>query len=143
MIVKTEAVTTIDEITAGDVMTPDPITITDRDTVAAAWELLARGRFHHLPVVRGGRCVGMLDDRALVQAWQPGMLTRVRRQVGDLLRREPVTVRVDRPLTEVAAILQREAVDAVPVVDEHDRLLGVVTSADIVATVARLGGRHS
>ena len=126
----------IERLTAADVMTPDPITITDRDTVAAAWELLARGAFHHLPVVHAGRCIGMLDDRTLLQAWQPGMLSRVRRQVVDLLPRRPATVRPDLPLVEVAGVLRRQGVDAVAVMDAHERLVGVVTSADIVAAVA-------
>lgn len=39
-------------------MTPD-------DSLVAAWELMARGDIHHLPVAVGRRCVSLLDDRVV------------------------------------------------------------------------------
>lgn len=123
-------------LTAADVMTPGPVAVTETDTVAAAWELLAAGDFHHLPVVRGDRCVGVLDDRTLLRAWRPGGYGRARRPVGELLGPSCLTVGPSLSIGEVADRLCAARVDAAPVVDESGRLLGLVTAWDLVHVLA-------
>lgn len=118
------------------VMTPDPVTVREEDTVAAAWEVLARGHFHHLPVVRGGRGVGVLDDRAVVGTCGPGDLVRRRRRVGELLGGDAPTVGPATTLAEVARIMAHRVVDAVAVVDSAGDLVGVVTTTDVVGALA-------
>lgn len=117
-------------------MTADPVAVTETDSVAAAWELLARGNFHHLPVVRGDRCVGLLDDRALLRAWQPGALSRSQRRVGELLSPSYATVAATTTVGAIAGLLCERSIDATPVVDETGRLVGVVTASDLVRLLA-------
>ena len=126
----------ITELTAADVMTADPVSVTETESVAAAWELLARGDFHRPPVVRAGRCVGVLDDRVLLRAWRPGGLNRSLRAFGELLSPTLVTVAPTTPVSALAELLCRRSLDAVPVVDETGRLVGVVTASDPVALLA-------
>lgn len=52
----------------GDIMTPDPVTVTPQETVHRCMELMTAGRFRHLPVVDSGRVVGMLSIGDLVKA---------------------------------------------------------------------------
>ena len=52
----------------GDIMTPSPVTVSPNDTVHQCMELMTDGRFRHLPVVEGGRVVGMLSIGDLVKA---------------------------------------------------------------------------
>lgn len=128
-------------LTAGDVMTTEVVWLTENDSVAAAWELLARGDFHHLPVVRGGCYVGVLDDRTLLRAWRPGVLTRVRRTIGELLGPEvPPGVAASASVAEVARILAERGLDFAAVVDDEGRLLGVVTACDLVRVLAAQPG---
>ena len=124
---------------ATDVMTPDVIAVTEQETLAGAWELLARGRFHHLPVVRAGKCVGILDDRLLLHTMPPGTGTRGRR-VADLLPAPLVEVGPDTPLDEVAAAMRDGHRDAAAVVDDDGYLVGLITCFDIISTVARPTG---
>src|ERR1700685_3397883 len=51
-----------------DIMTSPAISVTPEDTVHHCMQLMTEGRFRHLPVVKGGRVVGMLSMRDLVQA---------------------------------------------------------------------------
>lgn len=48
-------------------------------------------------------------------------------------------VRVDADLGEVAKVIVRDRVHAVPVIDAQGRLVGVVTTADLTKAVARYG----
>lgn len=117
-------------------MTADVIAVTESETLAGAWELLSRGRFHHLPVVRAGRCVGIIDDRLLLRTVTPGTSTRGRR-VGDLLPTALVEVGPETPLHEVAHALTEAHRDAAAVVDDDGYLVGVITCFDLIATLAR------
>lgn len=49
------------ETQVNDVMTTKPKTLDENDSLATALELMAEGRFHHVPIVRGGQAVGLLS----------------------------------------------------------------------------------
>jgi CBS domain-containing protein len=50
----------------------------------------------------------------------------------DVMSSPVVTVPPDAPLKDVAAILIERGINAVPVVDGHDRLVGIVSEADLL-----------
>jgi CBS domain-containing protein len=51
-----------------DIMTSPAVSVTPEDTVHRCMQLMTEGRFRHLPVVKGGRVVGMLSIGDLVKA---------------------------------------------------------------------------
>jgi CBS domain-containing protein len=51
-----------------DIMTSPAVSVTPDDTVHRCMQLMTEGRFRHLPVVKGGRVVGMLSIGDLVKA---------------------------------------------------------------------------
>jgi CBS domain-containing protein len=53
-----------------------------------------------------------------------------------------VTVPPDAPLKDVAATLVEHGINAVPVVDDGDRLVGIVSEADLLTLEATPGVRH-
>jgi CBS domain-containing protein len=56
------------KVCVSEVMTRDPRTVTEDMTVRGALEMMARGRFRHLPVVNtSGQVIGMLSIRDLVR----------------------------------------------------------------------------
>lgn len=66
-----------DETLVRDVMTPDPVTIDVRGSLARALDAMRSGGFRHLPVTDGGAVVGMLsmrdiptDNRVMLERWQ-------------------------------------------------------------------------
>ncbi|MBK9179098.1 MAG: CBS domain-containing protein [Acidimicrobiales bacterium] len=124
-------------LVAADIMSTDLVMVSENESMASAWELLARGRFHHLPVLRRGHLVGVLDDQALVRARTPGTVgTAARKVVGDILPRAFPTVGPDAPFAEVVARLRAEGVDALPVVSDEGDFLGMVTATDVIAALA-------
>ena len=122
--------------TVADVMAVRLVTVAPTDSLLAAWELMARGDIHHLPVVSAsGRCLSVVDDR-LVAGSLANLLDRPRRRVADVMPPRVHCVLPDTPLRRAAEIMHTERVTAVPVVDEHLALVGLVTDRDVVAAVA-------
>jgi len=51
-----------------EIMTAQPVTVTLTDTVRHCMEIMTQNRFRHLPVVEGGRVLGILSIGDLVKA---------------------------------------------------------------------------
>lgn len=54
------------------------------------------------------------------------------RTVADVMTRKVIAVRQSTPFKDIVGILRRSGVSAVPVVDSEDRVLGVVSEADVM-----------
>lgn len=54
-------------LTAAELMTPNPVVATPETTVGEAMEMMDRGYFRHLPVMRDGKPAGIISIRDLVK----------------------------------------------------------------------------
>ncbi len=117
--------------TAGRIMTPEYISLTETLTVGETLERirsLARvtETIYYLYVTDGARSLtGILSLRDLVTA-QP------EQTLGELTTRDVVYVYTDTDQEEVARLIQRYDFLAVPVVDREQRLVGIVTVDDVI-----------
>lgn len=62
--------------------------------------------------------------------------------VPEIMSREVVTVTVTTPIRELARTLSRRRISAVPVVDENQKPIGVVSTSDLTRLAARTEGGH-
>jgi CBS domain-containing protein len=60
-------------------------------------------------------------------------------KVKDVMTMRPRSVRPDTPVSEVAELMDHEDVGSIPVVDDGDRLVGLVTDRDIVVRAIARG----
>ena len=74
------------------------------------------------------RLVGFISLRDLILA-RPNAL------VSDLMQSDPISVRIEEPRDEVVQKLARYDFLAIPVVDDHNRLVGIVTHDDVLDAV--------
>jgi CBS domain-containing protein len=115
--------------TAGQVMSRSPRTIDSQASLFSAWGKLHGEHNRHLVVIdEGVRPIGVLDERDIALQWPPGPLGAHHLPVHKLLRfRTRPRVRAEDDVAEVAATMLGAREDALPVVDEDGRLLGLVT----------------
>lgn len=112
-------------------MTTDVITLGPENTLGEAREILLGKHIHHIPIVEGRKLVGM------VTSWDIFKLGKSAEEYKDMKVKEIMTTKVatldpDQHLGAVAEVLTRHLFHAVPIVNDHHELLGIVTSTDIV-----------
>jgi len=98
---------------------------------------------HHLPVVSSGRLVGMLSSADVIklQFFAPtGTADRAdylneRLSIEQLMRAPAVALNASTGLAEASERLIDAGVHAAPVVDEVDRVVGIVTTTDIIRSL--------
>jgi CBS domain-containing protein len=66
-VLRTVAAGRVESSTVADCMTADPETVEPSESVGQAAVLMIHGGFRHLPVVDGGRVVGIVSIRDLIQ----------------------------------------------------------------------------
>jgi CBS domain-containing protein len=138
-----------------DVMTTDVRTVTQETPLKETAELLAELGISGLPVVEGGLVVGVVSEADIllkergVNPSRRGLLGLVldaaaaveeklhARTAGEAMTSPAITIGPERPLAEAAARMIDERVNRLPVVDEQDRLVGIVTRADLVRAFVR------
>jgi len=125
-----------------NLMHADPIAAAADDHLIDALSRMAERNVRHLPVIDGnGRVVGILSDRDIRTAiGDPARAldseqTRVRLQslrVADVMSQPAVTVRDTAPFTEAAARFVDHRIGALPVVNEAEHLVGLVSYVDLL-----------
>lgn len=111
----------------GSYMTPHPYTIGRDQPVAVASQRMREHRIRHLPVLDGGRLVGLISDRdvRLVEA-----LSSEHVKVEEAMSPEPRCVSPDAPLKSVVRDMAEHKLGSVLVVDDNERMLGIFTAID-------------
>ncbi|MEV8633664.1 CBS domain-containing protein [Streptosporangium sp. NPDC051023] len=130
--------TDVRDLTVAQVMSRTLVAVTPEESPLMAWEIMCRADVHHLPVVdAGGRLYGVLTREDLTARWSGGPIEQSRVHVHTLVagHRCPHTT-LDARLADAAAAMIGAGVDAIPVLGESARLVGMVTVTDVLRAVA-------
>lgn len=122
-------------------MTAQVVTLNLTNSLSDAEALFKKNAIRHIPVVSGDKLIGMLSLTDLlrisfVDSYGDGE-GHVDTAVYEMLSIEqvmvtnPVTVKSDSSIKEVAEILATKEFHALPVVD-GDKLVGIVTTTDLI-----------
>mgnify|MGYP001213543011 CR=1 FL=1 len=107
----------------------NPYTIAPHSSVGQARELLEERQITGLPVVdQGGKLVGLLSSRDILFVHDDFRL------VADVMtpRERLVTAPMGTTIAQAEEILQTHKVEKLPLVDDSDRLAGLITLRDIL-----------
>ena len=127
------------------VMTKNPRSVDIGATPGEVAALLEEGCFEHLPVLRGGALVGIISasdiarvslgawvkDKDTASAWLDSQF-----RVNNLMTWEPDFVRDNDPISVAAAKLCDATYHCLPVLDVGNKLVGIVTSTDLLRVLA-------
>jgi CBS domain-containing protein len=116
--------------TVQDTMTTQPTSVERDRSVVEAARLMRDENVGSLPVVEGGRLIGMITDRdiavrVVAEGREPESVT-----VGEAHSDQPISVEPGNDLDEALTLMARYQVRRLPVT-EGDRLVGMLSQADI------------
>ncbi len=126
---------TFDPESAGGLMTPRYLSVPDVVTVGRALELLRAGKdaaaASYVYVVDAqGRLMGVVPLRTL-------LLANPRKPVNTVMIPKVVRLRVGTPGPEIVDTFTQHHYLSLPVVDDKERLVGIVTSEDVMKAIRR------
>ena len=127
-----------------DWMTRNVITVTPFTGLFDAYNLLVENRIRRLPVLEDGRLVGILTDSDIMDI-RPSSLNSLsglemsyffaQLKVGEAMTVDPMTVGPGETIGEAASIMLEEKISSLPVIDDNERLVGIITESDIFRLV--------
>ena len=119
--------------TVADYMTPGPYTIGREQSLVAAKQMMQKIHVRHLPVLHGGKLVGVLSDRELAAIETlPGSSQMT---VEDAMVPDVYVTPSDASLAMVAGEMARQRIgSAIVLKDEH--VVGVFTAVDALRALA-------
>jgi CBS domain-containing protein len=149
---------------ARNIMTTDVLTVSPETSISELSKLLENRKIGGVPVVdKTGRLVGVITQSDLVERARDlelppainildfhiylqipsHLFHKVEKMlgttVGDCMTENPVTVAPDTPVSKVAALMAKQKVHTLPVV-EGTKLVGIIGKMDLVRAIAQEPG---
>lgn len=113
------------------IMTREVFTLNPEDTLAKVREVLLDNRFHHLPVVKGKKLVGIITSFDLTKLSKE-ILQYDQIRVQDVMTTKVATLGPNELIGAAAQVFLEHLFHGLPIVDENHHLVGIVTTHDIL-----------
>lgn len=140
-----------------DIMTQNVITIKDTDTVENCAKLLYEHDISSMPVVNEeGDLVGIISEKDLIKRASRIQVPNVIELLGgfiylnnpnkfmdevksamaliveEMMTKKVITIKADETMEEAATIIVDKGIKRLPVLDENDKLVGIIARRDIM-----------
>jgi acetoin utilization protein AcuB len=123
--------------TVGQFMTRHPHTIGVDQSLALAHRMMRQNGLRHLPVLEGGRLVGLLSERDLALVEASRRLDIDKATVDKAMSVEPYCVAADASLIEVAREMASQRHGSA-IVLEDGNVVGIFTTVDALMALAHV-----
>ncbi len=123
-----------------DIMSAPVISVSSNTPLSFAWSELQKHGIRHLPVLDGlNRLEGIITDRDILKAWAI-VASENKGALKSLNVRQTMTIRVltgapETNIREIADAMTVRRIGAVPLLDENQHVVGIVTRSDILRAI--------
>ncbi len=141
-----------------DIMVTDVITVSTSDSVEQCAKLLQENNISGLPVLdEGGKVAGIVTEGDLIRRASrikaPGYLEilggliylgspskfveelqrAMSLEAGQLMSKDVISVKPEESVEEAATLMVEKGISRLPVIDDEDKLVGIVSRRDIMS----------
>ena len=129
-------------------MSTPVVTVDADDRLATLRELFQQAGFHHLVVMDAGQVRGIISDRDLLAAISPNIgtpaetakdLATLNKLAHQIMSRALVTLRPDEDLQTAIQRLNEHRVSGLPVINDKNQPLGILTWRDVLRQAEKSG----
>ena len=114
-----------------DVMVTNVVTCSPSTSVVDAAKQMIQQEKGPLPLVEGDRVVGMVTDRDIVAHVVAEGRDPTGVRASDIGTMQPVTIGPDADVQEARQLMAQHQLDRLIVVEEGNRLVGIISEADL------------
>lgn len=123
-------------IYAHQIMTSPVVTESVHQTLNNIWLLFSKHGFHHLPLLNDQKMLqGIVSDRDLLR-----FSANQNREIGSFRIEQLMTPKVisaseQTEIRTIAEVMFNQSIGAIPIVNDHVEVVGIVTRSDILRTL--------
>lgn len=130
-----------------ELMTPEPIVLMVDDSIDVAERFMEFAHVRHLPVVDGVHLVGLVTHRDLLRASVSALAGVSRREeeglkmvipIVEIMNKDVSTVGPTTDVKEAIELMTGHKYGCLPVVEDDNKLVGILTEADFLKFTMRL-----
>lgn len=123
--------------TIRDVMTPNPKSVTEKESVVEVARIMRDKNTGVVPVVEGLKVIGLITDRDIVVRVLADGKDCKTISVRDVMTRNVRSVKEDTPVDDVLNLMGKDEIRRLPVVNNSDELVGIVSIGDLATRTNR------
>ena len=135
-----------------DNMTKNPYTVSLDQSVSQVLDIMSASKVHRLPVVdKAGKLLGLITE-SLIAGATPSTSSSLsvyeinyllnKLSIKDIMVRNVFTISPDALLEEAATLMRKNDIGCLPVVDDKNCVVGIITHNDIFDAFIDLLGYH-
>jgi CBS domain-containing protein len=122
-----------------DIMTANPATVTEKNTIRDAARIMADQDTGVVPVVDGRKIVGMITDRDIVVRLVAEGRDLNGANVTEAMTKSIRSVKEDSSVDDAMQLMSSAQVRRVPVVNANDELVGILSFGDVATETNKSG----
>jgi CBS domain-containing protein len=122
-----------------DVMTPNPATVSDKDSIRDVARIMKDEDTGVVPVCEGTKIIGLVTDRDIVVRLIADGKDPMTARVNEVMTKSIRKVREDATVDDVLTLMSNSEIRRVPVVNRDDELVGIVSIGDISSDTSEHG----
>ncbi len=132
-------------MTVAEIMTTEVITASMDDTIGGIRKIFELNHCHHIPILEDNRLVGIISDRDVLLGLSPDVdspradnraLNTLKKKAHQIMTRRVITISPDHTVEEAAAILLIKKFNCLPVVEDSNAVVGILTKTDILENIS-------
>ena len=125
-----------------DIMTKDCIYIDSKSTIQDAYDILKEHKIGQIPIVSfGKKIMGTIDKKMILNLLMDDLENGkniLEKKLEDLYLEQLITADPQTDIRKVAKVMIDFKLHAVPIVEENDILIGIVSKTDIIKAVSNI-----
>ena len=126
-------------LTVGECMTTELFTVQKEDIIALVGEMMDWRRIRYVPVEDDkGKLLGLVTSRLIIRELLKQIKGHRAITVDEIMIRDPKTITAEATVKEAMTKMRENQLGALPVINEQNELIGIITEMDFLRITARL-----